>query len=297
MAQAAPAIDLPCSAYFDAKTAPFNRPNIVYLPSSEARGFDNYTPISFQKSCKIVAEKDWGSYYQFTYAQFPPSTIVPTFKMNLSAEDAAALDRADRILGQCGQNPAGDVLGSQTDHVSGTAPPGQSSPVLELDGPAAITALKVQLDLPRNAEVQRELLRHLTLRITWDGDAAPSVWSPLGDFFGYVGGADAFKSLPVGLLENGTFYSYWYMPFATKARIEVGNDGASPVKMTWDISHAPLTRSNRGTGPLSCEMASRRLPAGARGPEAGLDVADHSGDGSLCGHPASRLESPRRLVG
>ena len=237
---ATPAVDLPFSGYFDGKTPPFNRPNIVYIPSPAARGFDNYTPISFQKSCRIVADKDWGSYYQFTYTLFPAGTVVPTFSMSLSADDSAALDRADKILSQCGQNPVADTTDAKTEHVTGSALPGQTVPVFSLDGPAAITALKVKLDLPHNAEAQRERLRNLTVRITWDGDAAPSVWSPLGDFFGYVGGADAFRSLPTGLTEEGTFYSYWYMPFARKAVIEVGNDGPSPVQITWDITHAPL---------------------------------------------------------
>ena len=55
-----------------------------------------------------------------------------------------------------------------------------------------------------------------------------------------VGGADTFQSLPVGLMPDGTFYSYWYMPYGKKAHIEVGNDGPAPVAMTWQVSHAPL---------------------------------------------------------
>ena len=30
-----------------------------------------YMPIPYQKSCKIVADKGWGSYYHFTYATLP----------------------------------------------------------------------------------------------------------------------------------------------------------------------------------------------------------------------------------
>ncbi len=57
-----------------------------------------------------------------------------------------------------------------------------------------------------------------------------------------MGGADKFSSLPVGLTDDGTFYSYWYMPFARKAHVEVGNDGPAPVAMEWEISSAPLTQ-------------------------------------------------------
>jgi hypothetical protein len=109
-----------------------------------------------------------------------------------------------------------------------------------LHGTGALTALKVKLDLPNDSEAQRILLRQLTLSITWDGETSPAVWSPLGDFFGYVGGADAFQSYPAGLLEDGTFYSYWYMPYGKEAHIEVGNDSANPVNMHWTVTHAPL---------------------------------------------------------
>ena len=237
---AAPAVDLPLAGYFDGKTAPFNRPNLVYIPSKAARGFDNYTPIPFQKSCKIVGEKGWGNYYQFTYTQFPSGTVVPTFSMNLSAEDSAALDGVDKILGQCGQNSVADA---KTETASITAEAGKTATVLDLREAGAITVIKVKLDhLPPDPEAQRILLRQLTISITWDGDPAPAVWSPLGDFFGYVGGADKFRSLPMGLLEDGTFYSYWYMPFGQKAHIEVGNDGPAAVSMSWEISHAPLAQ-------------------------------------------------------
>jgi len=235
-----PTVDLPCIDYFSGKAAPFNRANIVYIPSAAAHGFDNYTPIPFQKSCKIMADKGWGSYYQFTYTQFPAGTVVPTFSMNPSPEDSAALDQADKILGQCGQNPVADLPGAKTESQSITAEAGKTATVDDLSGAGAITALKVKLDLPKDPEAQRILLRQLTISITWDDDAAPAVWSPLGDFFAYVGGADTFQSLPVGLTNDGTFYSYWYMPYGKKAHIEVGNDGSAPVAMTWEVSHSPL---------------------------------------------------------
>jgi hypothetical protein len=238
---AKPAVDLPFLSYFDGKTAPFNRPNIVYIPSPAAHGFDNYTPMPFQKSCKIVAEKGFGNYYQFTYTQFPAGTVVPTFSMKLSPADSAALDGADAILGKCGQDPSGDAAKGQADTQAVKVDAGKTATVADLDGAGAITALKVKLDLPQDPDAARVLLRQLTISMTWDGEATPAVWSPLGDFFAYVGGADAFQSLPVGLMPDGTFYSYWYMPYGKKAHIEVGNDGSAPVAMNWNVSHAPLT--------------------------------------------------------
>ena len=240
---ATPAIDLPFTSYFDGHTPPFNRTNLVYHPQ-RSPGADNYTPIPFQKSCRIVADKDWGDFFQFTYTTFPAGTVVPTFSMGLSAEGTAALDRVDKFLGQCGQNPTPDVPETKTESQSITVDAGKTATVADLSGAGAITALKMKLALPNDPEAQRVLLSELTLSITWDGEATPAVWSPLGDFFGYVGGSFGglikFQTLPMGVSPDGTFYSYWYMPYGRKAHIEVGNDGAAPIAMTWEVTHAPL---------------------------------------------------------
>ena len=246
-----PEVDLPFKNYFDGEAAPFTRPNLVYTTSPKAwaigqdtshAGLNNYTPIPFQKSCKIVADAGWGDYYQFTYTQFPAGTVVPTFSVNLSPADCAALDGADRLLGHCGENPTEASPETKTETVPITAQAGKATTVVDLDGTGAITALKVKLHLPSNAEAQRILMRQLTVSIRWDDDAEPAVWSPLGDFFAYVGGGIAFQSLPVGLLPDDTFYSYWYMPYGKKAHLEVGNDGPDPIVMTWEVQHAPLSK-------------------------------------------------------
>jgi len=234
-----PTVDLPFIGYFDRTHEPFTRPNLVY---TSARGLNNHTPIPFQKSCKIVAEKDWGSYYHFNYTTFPQGTVVPTFALPLSAKDTAALDAANLAMGQCGQDPAGSRPDQKTDTSSITVPAGGKSVAMELKGPQAITAIKVKLALPKDAEQQRTLLAQLTVSVTWDNESGPAIWSPLGDFFASAAGAVPFRTLPVGLSEDGTFYCYWYMPFSDKARIEVGNDSAQPVSMTWEVAHSPLNK-------------------------------------------------------
>jgi hypothetical protein len=261
-----PTIDLPYYGYFDGKNAPFTRPNLVYTTGDQklvngdpyAGGRNNYTPIPFQKSCKIVADPGYGAYFQYTYSTFPDGTVVPTFKLPLSAEDNAALDQADKILGQCGDDPARTHAGEVTETKSVTLAPGQEMTVDELNGAAAITALNAKVawpeGLPKDVPAERRLLNQLTLQITWDDEKKPAVWSTLGDFFGTIGGAQFFKGLPIGvagvpaeqekdlLVTNGTFYSYWYMPFASRAKLEAGNDSDHPVTVTFTVTHAPLDR-------------------------------------------------------
>ena len=73
--ETAPAVDLPFTEFFSGKSAPFNRPQLCY--QTKANGFNCYVPIPFQKSCKILADPNWGNYYHFNYTQYSPTTKLP----------------------------------------------------------------------------------------------------------------------------------------------------------------------------------------------------------------------------
>jgi hypothetical protein len=233
-----PTVDLPFTGYFDHSSEPFTRPNLVYKTPSN--GFDNFTPIPFQKSCKIVADQGWGSYYHFNYTKFAPGTVVPTFKLPLSAADSAALDAADKILGNPGVNPAGARDGEKTDKADLTIKPGEMGAVDDLSGSGAITALKVTFPLPTDPAEQKNLLRQLAIRITWDNESEPAVWAPLGDFFADAVIPVKYRNLVTGISDDGQWYTYWYMPYSSRARVQVKNESGSPITMNWEVSHATL---------------------------------------------------------
>ena len=231
-----PVVDLPFKGYFDGANEPFT---FSVLVGEAAKGYNNYVPIPYQKSCRIVADKDYGQFHHFTYSSFPAGTEVPTFSRKLSAGDLAALKEANRILSKCGTDPAGKRRGEKTEPVSVTVPSGRKAKVLEIAGGRAITAIRVKCELPETVEEQREMLRELILQVFWDGQEKPGVWCPLGDFFGTAPGVNLYKSLPVGMTEEG-FYSYWYMPFGEKALVEISNEGQKERKVQFEITHAPL---------------------------------------------------------
>ena len=233
-----PAVDLPFLGYFDHSAPPFTRPHLVYTTPSN--GFDNFTPIPFAQSCKIVADKGWGSYYHFNYTLFPAGTVVPTFKLPLSADDEKALDDADKIMADAGTKPNADLPGEKTDKIDVTAPANGKATVDNIGQAGAITALKVKFPLPTDPAEQKNLLRQLLVRITWDGAAEPAVSAPLGDFFANAMFPVKYQNLVTGLTDDGQYYMYWYMPFAAGAHIEIQNDSANSVAMNWEVSHAPL---------------------------------------------------------
>ncbi len=238
-----PVVDLPFSDYFNLKNPPFIYPSLVHTTSSNptTSGYNSYIPIPYQKSCKIIAEQGWGRYYHINYSTFPKGTTVPTFQGNLSSSETAALKEVDEYLSsKLGSDPVGKRKGEITEVKKVTIQPGETSNILSFKGGRAITTLKIKMPTT-NREDECFALRELALKITWDGNKEPSVWTPLGDFFGTAMGIHHYRSLPMGMEEDG-FYSYWYMPFQKSALLEITNDGDVPRQLEVKVTHAPLSR-------------------------------------------------------
>lgn len=273
-----PAVDLPFAGYFNGENEPFTRPALVH---ETAKGWNSYVPIPYQESCRIVADPGWGAYYHFTYGTFPPGTRVPTFSRDLSPEEDAALDAADKRLR--GEVPFDVPAGVTTHTKTVKLRPAKRAVVAQLDGPRAVTGIRLKiLDLPESPE-DRRVLRELALAIYWDGETEPSVWSPLGDFFGTAAGANAYDSLPLGLAEDGWWYCRWYMPFSRSARIELVNDGAKRRSVAYKIDHAPLERPIGEFGRFHAKWhRDAFLPTE---PERSIDwtLVDTVGRGRFCG--------------
>lgn len=239
-----PAVDLPFIGYFDRKNLPFVYPSLVHNASS---GQNCYVPIPYQKSCKIVADKSWGNYYHFTYQAYPKDTTVPTFKRELSPEETAALEAADEFLSsRLGTDPRGNRRGEANEVRKVTVAAGETSLIAKLKGKRAITSIKAKID-PAAFEDLGAALREAILRITWDREKSPSVWVPLGDFFGTAPGINRYRSLPSGMTDDG-FYSFWYMPFAREAVVEIVNEGKQALPAEISITHAPLSRPVKELG-------------------------------------------------
>ena len=229
----------PFKSYFNHTWTSVSLPNLAYSAvSSRAPGSNNFVPIAFSKSCKIVADKNWGDYYQFTIIKFPPNTAVEATSLPLKEEDATALSSANAEL----TIPPKGSTGPKDEAKNTTVAPGQTAVVFDLKGPQAITGLRINLDLPKDVDLQRKFLSQLAIKITWDHDERPAVWAPLGDFFGSFGGAHPYVSFAMGTPVNGQFYSNWVMPFGERAKIEIINETDASVAVSSSISTGPLKK-------------------------------------------------------
>lgn len=104
---------------------------------------------------------------------------------------------------------------------------GATAEIFKVEGPGAVTHIWITMR-------QRDPLsrRNVILRMYWDGEAEPSVESPIGDFFGQGWGEYYnYASLPLAASPDGgrAMVSYFPMPFSGGARITIENDSDADI--------------------------------------------------------------------
>jgi len=114
-----------------------------------------------------------------------------------------------------------DRSGGNNDRFERIAP-GEKRTLAEIKGAGTIDHIWITM----SPEAPRLNRSDIILRIYWDGNDYPSVESPIGPFFGQ--GWDetySWASLPLAasVVKGNAMVSYFKMPFATGARIEIEN--------------------------------------------------------------------------
>ncbi|WP_343486277.1 glycoside hydrolase family 172 protein [Allomuricauda sp. d1] len=223
--------------YFSPSIPAFDYPELVY--ETNAKGFNNYVPIPYQKSCKIVAEPGWGQYYHFNYITFPESTQLEVFNPNPTQEGKQTLDQVNSFFAErMGDYPhEREDLKKEAAEIELAA--NERKTAFSLKGKGAIATFKAKFNNFDPANIE-EIMRKTILEIRWDGEENPSVWTPLGDFFGTSPGWNEYKTLPMGMTDEWA-YSYWYMPFADGAEISLQNHYDGPVSVTLELQKEELS--------------------------------------------------------
>ena len=103
--------------------------------------------------------------------------------------------------------------------------PGATLDLLDVSGPGVITHIWITIASPEEFH-----LKKLVLRMSWDGEATPSVEAPIGDFFGLgLGQYFLYQSVPLMVSPDKALNSFFPMPFQKHARITVTNEGKQKV--------------------------------------------------------------------
>lgn len=119
-----------------------------------------------------------------------------------------------------------DTTGGNKDRIA--IPAGSSATLAEIKGAGVIRHIWITTLVP-NEDRRRDLI----IRMWWDGQDHLSVEAPLGEFFGN-GWGESYRFLSMPLIcterDGNALTSYWPMPFADGARIEIENRGEEDVE-------------------------------------------------------------------
>jgi hypothetical protein len=114
-----------------------------------------------------------------------------------------------------------DTTGANNDFIA--VPAGATARLADVQGPGVVTMIWVTIASP-----DPYFLRRILLRMFWDGEESPSVEVPIGDFFG-TGFQYKHYITPFVGMSSGGYYSYFPMPFSSRARIEVVNETGQEI--------------------------------------------------------------------
>ncbi len=136
-----------------------------------------------------------------------------------------------------------DRTGGNADNMAGI-PDGARVDIMNVKGPGIIRHIWITL-APGADKLDRN---NVIIRMYWDGNPFPSVEAPIGPFFGNGWGeAYNFVSAPLAVTPGWgkSYVSYFAMPFATGARIEIENQSGQKIDALYfnidydEVPHLP----------------------------------------------------------
>ena len=225
---AEPAIELPLSDMLGGRTDPFVPP----VAGMRAAGWNSYLPLPYAKHCKVTASQE-KFFYHVNYRTYEAGTEVETYSPEIVTRTAAARANVGEALKTPGVLSIEAGKKQLAQEFKARIEPGASvDEKIETGG--ALYALHVRVE----ADDVEKALRGGLFEIVFDGQDAPSVIAPLGDFFGTAPGPNRYASLPSGVKEDGMMYSHWVMPFKSSAVLRLTNttDAAMTVSGNYVVA-------------------------------------------------------------
>lgn len=234
-----------------------------------SNGWNSFLPIPFEKHCKItISEPIVPSlfYHHVSYLKFAPGTEVVTYTREQADEHA---DLVREVAARIAEPERSDLPDdAETTPLSLRIAPGETRTLAAFgDGPGAIHRLALRTD-SRDPEQD---LRHVLIEVAFDGQE-PQVCAPLGDFFGTAPGAQPYRGLAAGVLDDGLMYMHWVMPFRDRAEITLRHVGDNPVDLEGEIAVAPYAWTPRSMHFHAKWSAGRDVPTYPRQDWTFLDV-------------------------
>ena len=183
----------------------------------------NFFPIPYAKSCKVTTT-ELPFFFQFTFREYDEGTQVKTFSTDDFADALMMTKRTGELL-----------LDSKIDNVNA---PLQLKATLEngqtdsLDLPAGTGAIR-ELSVKLSSYEDPNVTRLVVLKMEFDGK--PTVWCPIGDFFGCGVGLNPFTGWYRTVAEDGMMTCRWVMPYEKGGKVSVVNFAKQPVDVSLEV--------------------------------------------------------------
>ncbi|MDO8682208.1 MAG: DUF2961 domain-containing protein [Armatimonadota bacterium] len=216
-------------------------PFVAPISQNFIGGWCSYVPMPFKKSLKIVA-KGPVRFYQINWRKFPDADGVETFNPNYSPEDRIKLARVKRVWNNPGQPPMPFSASTRKIEKSLTIAPNSTADLAKLDGAGMVRGIRLKA-----VSTDSKFLRKTLFLMKTDGNRDYNIYSPLGDFFLDPFGDGKVQSLLLGKL-NDTYYSYFVMPYAKGALLQIKNDSAKRLQLSYELIYEPVTKLPVGMG-------------------------------------------------
>jgi Protein of unknown function (DUF2961) len=144
---------------------------------------------------------------------------------------------------KCRRSSSWDRTGGNNDSVR--VEPGETATLLDVTGAGVITHIWFTINSSDHMH-----LKNLVLRAWWDGESAPSIEVPIGDFYGLgLGEYFTYQSALLAVAPAKALNAYFQMPFASAARITVTNEGkARTDNLYFAIDYSTVTKLPEGLG-------------------------------------------------
>lgn len=137
--------------------------------------------------------------------------------------------------------------------------PGETVTIGEWAGAGTVTHFWATL-----ACASKFYMRKVVLRAYWDGEAEPSIETPVGDFFGMAHAQSRnYASLPLqsGPEDGKGFACYFPMPFATRMKMTITNEAEDELQFYYYLDLELCDRLEDGLGRFHAQYRQERPKA------------------------------------
>ncbi|WP_404305938.1 glycoside hydrolase family 172 protein [Neorhodopirellula lusitana] len=183
----------------------------------------SFFPIPYAKSCKVTTDSK-PFFFQFTFREYPEGTSIETFTMT----DFDAAKELTEATGKQLLHPI--AVGAGNPLKFSATLDDQAEQSLQLPaGAASVRELSVKLGDYSNPNITRLVV----LKMEFDGK--PTVWCPIGDFFGSGIGLNPVEGWYRTVSEDGTMSCRWVMPYQKGGKVSLLNLSGAPVDAELEV--------------------------------------------------------------